>query len=88
MTAASMQPTRPAEVAAGNEETMNVRNDQNIASRPCVQAARDRASAIVESAVMPAFADRFPDQVADAVDTIALMQLRERGCCMGEPALA
>lgn len=67
---------------------MNVQSEQTIASRPCVQAARDRANAIVESAVMPAFADRFPDQVAHAVDTIALIQLRERGCCRGEPALA
>ena len=67
---------------------MTVDADTAIASRPCVQAARDRANAIVESAVMPAFADRFPDQVAHAVDTIALMQLRERGCCRGEPALA
>lgn len=67
---------------------MTNQNTYATQTRSCIERARDRARADVIDAVIPGFAERFPDQVEHAVETVAAYRLRERGCSVGEPALA
>ena len=57
-------------------------------ARPCVDAAYARARLDVMDAIIPAYAERFPVQVEETVNTVAGYRLKHQRCCQEDLALA
>ena len=60
----------------------------NRSARPCVEAAYARARLDVIDAVIPAYAERFPDQFEQTVNAVAGYRLKQQRCCREDLALA